>query len=36
VSVLNLATAFDDDVGVRLEQADQLGTSKNLAVLMGL
>jgi hypothetical protein len=29
VSVLNLATAFDDDVGVRLEQADQLLTGRH-------
>ena len=29
VSVLNLTTAFDDDVGVRLEQADQLLTGRH-------
>src|SRR5215472_6844489 len=29
VSVLNLTTTFDDDVGVRLEQADQLLTGRH-------
>jgi hypothetical protein len=29
VSVPNLTTAFDDDVGVRLEQADQLLTRRH-------
>src|SRR6202008_1763473 len=29
VSVLNLTTAFDDDIGVRLEQADQLLTGRH-------
>jgi len=29
VSVLNLTTALDDDVGVRLEQADQLLTGRH-------